>query len=731
MAKVYLRTKKFREFDLASYTGNSDPEASELEKYSFETEDTISDKADDVFLVGYRVEQGDENGSKSGEFKIHINDLEPQTKWDDLQFHIEGEDQEDGGKKYTLYYNTEKEETFDAENWEGKWNKVEIPINVPGTSKQQNITIAGYNSAFYKILVQPYTNFIRDFNPNNIDQYEADDAIALYTNSLGERDGALICVVNVSKVDDEAQSGESNFMSFWYFIPAIPATPERYISDVTLNGDNLVVTTSSLDINTGEYIEDISNELDLEIPKKLDDLNDVSVSINHLADNNILVYKERSGRWENWPGDTTISGATTSVEVGTVTYTDGVAYETPESVPSVDIHEGAGSTSNFVTLDFTFANLRGAGISSITGPVQVDPEHPEVDTYVVTYGDSQSTKTFTVTNGKDGATGATGPQGPVGPAGKGIVNVTLDENLSDSISRIWDVNYTDGTHDTIATFNGQPGRGISSVTGPITNNLEDTYTINYTDGTATTFVVTNGAQGAIGPVGPMGPQGPTGAQGPQGEIGPQGPQGVAGANAQPVGVTVTPYSSGNMVTFTNTSAATDPVVYIENGEDGEDGTSFELYRVKIYCGQWKENEYVTDTDSNAQFYVLYGRNMTFEAFKYDVANKTYPAETAANGASGWLDLVDAVQNSVNGGDIVDVCPDTENPMHVAQNLSYGLFGMYDTDFTDQDIYNTDYDPLSNTIDNKDGFRFFSVQDPSTIAANTPLYFTVKVYSNIQ
>lgn len=729
MANVYLRTKKFRDFDLASYTGNSDPEASELEKYSFETEDTISDKVDDVFLVGYRVEQGDENGSKSGEFKIHINDLEPQTKWDDLQFHIEGEDQEDGGKKYTLYYNTAKEETFDAENWEEKWNKVEIPINVPGASEQQNVTIAGYNSTFYKILVQPYTNFIRDFNPNDIDQYEADDAIALYTNSLGERDGALICVVNVLKVDDEAQSGKSNFMSFWYFIPAIPATPERYISDIRLNGDDLEVVTNTLDINTGEYEEQEVDSLYLNIPRTLNHLDDVAINERYLTNQDILLYNDRSGKWENYPGGTTISGASTSVEVGTVTYTDGVAYETEQSTPSVEVVEDPiQSTSSHVVLNFTFENLRGAGISNISGPVQVDPEHPEVDTYVITYGDTQSTKTFTVTNGVDGEQGIQGPQGIQGLTGNGIASVTYNSNASSGLTKVYDINYTNGT---TTSFSVNDGRGIDYIEKGATEGLVDKYIIHYTDGTKFSLNVTNGAQGPIGPVGPMGPQGPTGAQGPQGEIGPQGPQGVAGANAQPVGVTVTPYSGGNMITFSNTSSATDPVVYIENGEDGEDGTSFELYRVKIYCGQWKENEYVTDTNSNAQFYVLYGRNMTFEAFKYDVVSKTYPAETAANGASGWLDLVDAIQNSVNGGDIVDVCPDTENPMHVAQNLSYGLFGMYDTDFTDQDIYNTDYDPLSNTIDNKDGFRFFSVQDPSTISANTPLYFTVKVYSNIQ
>lgn len=48
------------------------------------------------------------------------------------------------------------------------------------------------------------------------------------------------------------------------------------------------------------------------------------------------------------------------------------------------------------------------------------------------------------------------------------------------------------------------GRGITSITGPTTVDLEDTYTIHYSDGTTSTYVVTNGARG------PQGVQGLTG-----------------------------------------------------------------------------------------------------------------------------------------------------------------------------------------------------------------------------
>lgn len=48
------------------------------------------------------------------------------------------------------------------------------------------------------------------------------------------------------------------------------------------------------------------------------------------------------------------------------------------------------------------------------------------------------------------------------------------------------------------SIQGTPGRGITSITGPVTSGLVDTYTINYSDNTTSTFSVTNGAAGANG-----------------------------------------------------------------------------------------------------------------------------------------------------------------------------------------------------------------------------------------
>jgi hypothetical protein len=54
---------------------------------------------------------------------------------------------------------------------------------------------------------------------------------------------------------------------------------------------------------------------------------------------------------------------------------------------------------------------------------------------------------------------------------------------------------------------GPAGRSISSITGPVTNGLIDTYTIHYSDNTTSTFTVTNGATGSNGTNGTNGNDG--------------------------------------------------------------------------------------------------------------------------------------------------------------------------------------------------------------------------------
>lgn len=79
-----------------------------------------------------------------------------------------------------------------------------------------------------------------------------------------------------------------------------------------------------------------------------------------------------------------------------------------------------------------------------------------------------------------------------GPAGRGVSSMSISGgNLY--------VTYTDSVNPVLVGYvKGADGKGISSVTGPVTSGLVDTYTINYTDNTTTTFTVTNGAAGSDG-----------------------------------------------------------------------------------------------------------------------------------------------------------------------------------------------------------------------------------------
>ena len=197
----------------------------------------------------------------------------------------------------------------------------------------------------------------------------------------------------------------------------------------------------------------------------------------------------------------------------------------------------------------------GVGIQSITGPVTSGLE----DTYTIHYTDG-TTSTFVVTNGAAGAQGLQGPEGPQGPAGEGVAQTLTIVGDQLTISGGNTITLPSGGG------SGTPGRGIQSVTGPVTSGLEDTYTIHYTDGTTSTFVVTNGAAGAQGLQGPEGSQGPTGTTGPEGPV---GPQGAAGVGIQSI---TGPVTSGLEDTYTiHYTDGTTSTFVVTNGAAGAQG----------------------------------------------------------------------------------------------------------------------------------------------------------------
>lgn len=139
-----------------------------------------------------------------------------------------------------------------------------------------------------------------------------------------------------------------------------------------------------------------------------------------------------------------------------------------------------------------------------------------------------------------------GPQGPQGPQGEqgpqGIQGETGPQGPA-----------------------GTDGRGILSISGPVSNGLIDTYMITYTDSTTSTFTVTNGIAGEQGPIGP---QGDTGATGPQ------GPAGTNGTDGRGIQSITGPVSAGNVDTYTiNYTDSTTSTFTVTNGMAGADGVS--------------------------------------------------------------------------------------------------------------------------------------------------------------
>ena len=178
------------------------------------------------------------------------------------------------------------------------------------------------------------------------------------------------------------------------------------------------------------------------------------------------------------------------------------------------------STQSTFTVTNGNDGANGRGIKSVT----LTDTEGLVKTYTITFTDNTTT-TFTV---NDGA------QGVQGPAGNGIktiaktstagnvdtYTITLDDNTTETFTVTNGTNGTNGVSVSSAAINGDgeliltlsnstttnagvvvgtPGRGIASISGPVTEGLIDTYTINYTDGlNPTTFQITNGEDGLPG-----------------------------------------------------------------------------------------------------------------------------------------------------------------------------------------------------------------------------------------
>lgn len=120
-------------------------------------------------------------------------------------------------------------------------------------------------------------------------------------------------------------------------------------------------------------------------------------------------------------------------------------------------------------------------------------------THRVTITDANSTKTFTVKDGKDGKDGEDGEPGQDGFSPRAVITKIIGGvriTLTDENGQTWEDVYHGQNGE--PGKDGEDGRGITSIVKTSTSGLVDTYTITYSDNTTTTYTVTNGRDGSGG-----------------------------------------------------------------------------------------------------------------------------------------------------------------------------------------------------------------------------------------
>ena len=168
------------------------------------------------------------------------------------------------------------------------------------------------------------------------------------------------------------------------------------------------------------------------------------------------------------------------------------------------------------------------------------------------------------------------------------------------------------------------------------------------------------------------------------------------------------------ITFTDNTTTT---FNVTDGNDGEDGTWFSLYRIGILPIP-EDTEFVPaeDYQQSQVGYYKYINEAFSEVKKWGPESKAFEESSAE-------ELLAEITESSG---VVDVCPSTE-PMEVATNMLYGVFATFD---------HNEINPGASGYPNQhgNGFTFGSVRQlpliPDSPTTNY-IYFTVKVYHNIK
>lgn len=177
----------------------------------------------------------------------------------------------------------------------------------------------------------------------------------------------------------------------------------------------------------------------------------------------------------------------------------------------------------------------------------------------------------------------------------------------------------------VGSVRGSAGNGISSITGPVTVGLVDTYTINYDDGTSKTFDVTNGSDGEDGDDG----------------------KGITSIAKTSTSGLVDTYT----ITYTDSTTSTFEITNGANGSDGADGQNGNV---------WGTGTALTGTGTRLTGYP----GVVGDCYLNTESNNVYQCITAGTASTAEWNYITNIKGQSGSGS-GNMHTDTYTPLAVA------------------------------------------------------------------
>ena len=230
------------------------------------------------------------------------------------------------------------------------------------------------------------------------------------------------------------------------------------------------------------------------------------ISILQGSINGTPVYVETHYATTNINGLLTIevgNGTVVSGSMATVNWANGPFFLKSEIDPNGGINYSIEGTQQLMSVPYALYAEKAGNVPAF-GITPVDSGY----VIAVTQPGGTPQTYFLPTGGGQGTAGPAGPAGPPGNDGNDGVGIdSISGPVSNDIEDTYTIHYSNGTTysfvvtngtDGLDGLNGTNGRGIDSIIKSASAGSVDTYTIYYSDNTTSTFTVSNGQPGTPG-----------------------------------------------------------------------------------------------------------------------------------------------------------------------------------------------------------------------------------------